>query len=185
MNKKFGFAFLIISSLGLYSCISWVPNAYYYGIKEGGFAKSLKQKSKHPKLGKPFELIFTSLDGKKIDTTQMKGKVILLDFYASWLPPYIRNIERMKNIYHSYQSKNFQLIGISIDTNQTKLKEFVSNHEIKWPQYFDGRGWENQVLKDNNVTKVQSVWIINKEGLVVDTNALSGIDEKMNKYLSK
>ena len=101
------------------------------------------------------------------------------------VPPYIRNIERMKKIYHSYQSENFQLIGISIDTNRTKLKEFVSNHEIKWPQYFDGRGWENQVLKDNNVTKVQSVWIINKEGLVVDTNALSGIDEKMNKYLSK
>jgi hypothetical protein len=77
------------------------------------------------------------------------------------------------------------MIGISADKNKTHLNDFISKNHIKWPQYFDGKGFQNQVFIENNVTKVQSVWLIDKNGVVVDTDALPEIYKKIEKLLSE
>jgi peroxiredoxin len=184
-NKKLTQFVILLVPIMLCSCISWIPNAYYYGIKEKGFAKSLKTKLPNPNLGKSFKAKFTSLSGKPVDTSKMIGQVILVDFYASWHPPYARNIQLMKNIYNSYKNDRIEMIGISADKNKTHLNDFISKNHIKWPQYFDGKGFQNQVFIENNVTKVQSVWLIDKNGVVVDTDALPEIYKKIEKLLSE
>ena len=184
-NEKLVRVIILLLPLILLGCISWIPNAYYYGIKDGGFKKSLTPKPQNPNLGKPFKANFTSLDGKPVDTTKMKGQVILLDFYASWHPPYERNISMMKNIYNSYKNDQFSMIGISADKNRTRLNDFITKNQIEWPQYFDGMGFQNKLFIENNVTKVQSVWLIDKKGLIVDTDALPEIYKKIEKLLSE
>ena len=184
-DEKLFRVIILLLPLMLFGCISWIPNAYYYGIKEEGFKKSLTPKPPNTNLGKSFEANFTSLSGKPVDTRKMKGQVILLDFYASWHPPYERNISMMKNIYNSYKNDQFSMIGISADKNRTRLNDFITKNQIEWPQYFDGMGFQNQLFIENNVTKVQSVWLIDKKGLIVDTDALPEIYKKIEKLLSE
>ena len=138
---------------------------------------------KRQALGQPFELKFTALGGKEVNLSQMKGKVVLIDFWATWCGPCIAVLPDLKKTYKELHPKGFEVIGISLDSDRAKLETFIRQNDMPWPQFFDGKGWGNSLAKKHGVNSIPAMWLVDKKGNLVDQNAKAGLAEKVKKYL--
>lgn len=136
-------------------------------------------------VGKPVEIQFTALDGRKVDLSAMKGKVVLVDFWATWCGPCVGEMPHVKEAYEKYHDKGFEVVGISFDSNQQALERFVRKNEMPWPQYFDGKGWDNQFGIHFAIRGIPAMWLIDKEGNLQTTNARQDLQDKVKALLAE
>ncbi len=136
-------------------------------------------------MGKPLELKFTSVDGKEIDLATYKGKVVLVDFWATWCRPCIRALPGVKKAYAELQSKGFEILGISFDEEKGDLTSFVEKEKMTWPQYFDGKGWENVLGARFGIASIPAMWLVDRQGVVRDLNAGEDLYEKVSSLLNE
>jgi peroxiredoxin len=110
---------------------------------------------------------FTAVDGRKVDLTKMKGKVVLVDFWATTCGPCIAELPRIKIAYDKFHEQGFEIIGISCDTELERLKRFIKNNGIPWPQYFDGKQQEsNKFAQSFGVDGIPHMFLVDKKGLL-------------------
>jgi thiol-disulfide isomerase/thioredoxin len=136
-------------------------------------------------VGKPLDIKFKAVDGRDVDLAAMKGKVVLVDFWATWCGPCVAELPRVKEAYDKLHPKGFEIVGISFDQDKSKLEEFVKSKEMAWPQYFDGEGWGNAFGKKYGITGIPAMWLVGKDGNLVDMNARDGLADKVEKLLAK
>ncbi len=94
---------------------------------------------------KPVELKFTAVNGQEVDLAKLRGKVVLLDFWASNIPPCIPEVPGTVSVYQKYHDQGFEIVGISCDRDKKELLDFTKNNGMVWPQYFDGKGFNNDL----------------------------------------
>jgi len=121
-------------------------------------------------IGEPINLQFTAVDGASVDLAAMRGKVVLIDFWASWCPDCVREMPAVRGVYQKYKDKGFEVIGISLDKDQLALSNYIAKKLIPWPQYFDGKGWDNDFATRFGVRAIPELWLINQGGDVVATD---------------
>jgi thiol-disulfide isomerase/thioredoxin len=136
-------------------------------------------------VGKPIDLRFTAVDGREVDVSKMKGKVVLIDFWATWCGPCVGEIPHVKETYDKNHSKGFEIVGVSLDQEKGSLTEFVSSHGMAWPQYFDGQGWDNKFAGQFGITSIPAMWLIDKKGNLRDLRARSDLSGKVEKLLAE
>ena len=85
-------------------------------------------------VGKPFVIKFRAQDGRAVDSETLKGKVVLIDFWATWCPPCLALLPHLKTTYEQLAPQGFEIIGISYDDDGEKLASFVRREKILWPQ---------------------------------------------------
>jgi thiol-disulfide isomerase/thioredoxin len=135
-------------------------------------------------LGKPLDLRFTAIDGSAIDLTQFRGKVVLIDFWASWCPDCVRELPEIQKLDQNYRTSGLVILGISLDRDRQAMVNFLTRKEISWPIYFDGKGWNNTYAVQYSVRQIPEIWIINKDGIVETTSAdISTVDETVQRLL--
>jgi thiol-disulfide isomerase/thioredoxin len=137
-------------------------------------------------VGKPLELTFTTTKGDKLDLqTDYHGKVVLIDFWASWCPDCIRELPTVQEVYGKYKDEGFAVIGISLDKDAKALSNFVSKKSIPWPQYFDGKGWDNELSTKYGISEIPEMWLIDREGHLVSTQITMGqLDDRVAELLN-
>jgi peroxiredoxin len=118
-------------------------------------------------LDKPIDLKFTAVDGKKVDLSQMRGKVVLLDFWATWCGPCREEVPDVVATYNKYHGQGFEILGISLDHDKDAMQNFTDRHGMTWPQYFDGQGWDNDISSRFGVSQIPLMVLIGKDGKVV------------------
>jgi thiol-disulfide isomerase/thioredoxin len=133
--------------------------------------------------GKPVELKFTSVDGKAIDLSKMKGKVVLIDFWATWCPPCRAEVPDVVATYKKFHDQGFEIAGISLDQNKDSLLAFTKEHEMTWPQYFDGKGWDNDISKGFGIDEIPAMWLVGKDGNLISTDARDDLAGQVEKAL--
>ncbi len=132
---------------------------------------------------KPLDIKFTAVDGTKVDLTSLKGKVVLIDFWATWCPPCREEVPNVVAAYKKFHDKGFEVIGISLDQSKEKLLAYTKENGMVWPQYFDGKGWENEISSKYGIDGIPAMWLVGKDGKVVSTNAREDLEGQVEKLL--
>ncbi len=136
-------------------------------------------------VGKPVPIKFTSVDGREIDLAKLRGKVVLIDFWATWCGPCVAELPNVKAAYEKLSPKGFEIIGLSFDENKTALTQFIAKEKLAWPQYFDGKGWQNKFAVEFGINSIPAMWLIDKNGNLRDLNGREDLTKKVEKLLDE
>jgi thiol-disulfide isomerase/thioredoxin len=130
---------------------------------------------------------FTALDGREVDTAKMKGKVVLVAFWATWCAPCVAEIPALQAAYDKFHTQGLEIVGISLDDqdDKDKLVKFLKAKKIPWPQYFDGKEYDNQMAVQFGINSIPALFLIDKQGVLRDTKAASGLEDKIGNLLSE
>ena len=109
--------------------------------------------------------------GKLIELEKFRGKVVLIDFWATWCGPCIAEIPQVKKIYKKYHRQGFEIIGISLDSSVSKCQSYVKKNEMDWHHICDGRGWRSKIAQKYDVSGIPLQVVVGKDGKVVSVNA--------------
>jgi thiol-disulfide isomerase/thioredoxin len=161
-----------------------LANAAPAGALEAAARQQLGDRAKLP-----IELAFTAVDGRKVDLRDLRGKVVLVEFWATWCAPCKEEIPNIKKLYAAYHGKGFEVVGITLenarladtDTGVEReqklararqvLVDFTAKQEMPWPQYFDGKYRQNKIAVDYLINSIPAMFLIGKDGRIITMHA--------------
>jgi thiol-disulfide isomerase/thioredoxin len=119
------------------------------------------------------EMKFTALDGRAVDLAQLRGKVVLIDFWATWCGPCKEELPNVLANYRKYHELGLEVVAVSLDgeKDRQKLIDFVREHELPWPQHFDGQGWKNEFAARFGIRAIPAMFLLDQAGKVITTEA--------------
>ncbi|MBI2814667.1 MAG: TlpA family protein disulfide reductase [Opitutae bacterium] len=138
-------------------------------------------------ISRPVELAFTALDGRAVDVAKLRGKVVLLDFWATWCGPCMMEMPNVKKVYAAYHDKGFEIVGISCDVapegamgswvkaarTGPQVLEFCQKNDMPWPEHYDGKKHNeggNSLAARFAVTGIPAAFLLDQTGQVVGLN---------------
>jgi len=123
-------------------------------------------------LGSEMAVKGKTLDGKNFDLKDLKGKVVLVDFWATWCGPCIGEIPHIKKMHEKYNKQGFEVIGISLDDNVDELKKFIAKENLPWSSIYDRDSPRGAGLADHyGVQAIPFAVLVGRDGRVISTQA--------------
>jgi peroxiredoxin len=109
-----------------------------------------------------------TLEGQPFKLSELRGKVVLLDFWATWCGPCVAELPAVKKIYEKYKDDGFTVVGISFDRDAAAAKKFVSERQLSWPQVWAEKGDKGPLANVYGVGGIPATFLIGADGKVVD-----------------
>ena len=110
------------------------------------------------------------VDSNALSLTAYKGKVVLIDFWATWCPPCQRELPNLLKVYQAHHGQGFDIIGVSLDSDRNKLVSFLKEKGMTWPQAFDGQGWGGTLVTQYGVHRLPSTFLLDGQGMIIGKN---------------
>jgi thiol-disulfide isomerase/thioredoxin len=125
-----------------------VPEGLEIGLKFPGFSE-------------------TDLAGNPLSVSAHRGKVTMIDFWATWCSPCRAEMPNVIATYRRYHPQGFDIIGVSLDENRNQLANFIQAQGMTWPQYFDGGGWGTKLAKKYGVNSIPMDYLLDRHGIII------------------
>lgn len=143
------------------------------------------------------ELSFTNPDGKTMSLSKLKGKYVLIDFWASWCGPCRMENPNVVRVYKKYKDskfndgKGFEVFSVSLDKGKAQWKNAIAKDKLEWPYHIsDLKGWSSGLAAKYKVNSIPASFLINPKGIIVAKSApgtfkLRGkdLDRQLDKYI--
>ena len=127
----------------------------------------------------------TIQNGQRVSLDDLQGRVVLLDFWATWCGPCREALPHMKQIAQKFSAEPFVILSISLDTDEEKWKSFVAKNEMTWLQYRDG-GFEGHMARLFEVDAIPHTFTIDADGVLQEEKiGDSSIDSKLKKLIAQ
>lgn len=115
---------------------------------------------------RPFTVTAKDLNGKLLTLAQYKGKVVLMDFWATWCGPCVGEMPNVQAVYKKYHAQGFEIVGVSLDQSRPALMGFIAQNKMPWRQVFDGKGWGSAVPREYGVQSIPFGLLIGRDGKI-------------------
>jgi thiol-disulfide isomerase/thioredoxin len=141
-------------------------------------------------VNKPMVLAGTTPDGKPFTTADWKGKVILVDFWATWCGPCKASLPHVKELYQKYHSQGLEIVGVSNDTSKAALEKFLAaDPAMAWPDLFDAKAaaaekW-NPISAQFGIEAIPRMFLIDRNGICSTVMARQNMDTMIPKLLAE
>jgi len=132
------------------------------------------------------ELSLPNVDGQATSIVDYRGKIVLIDFWASWCVPCRRHNPDLVKIYQRYNSRGFEIFGVSLDYDKDMWIKAIEHDKLTWVQVSDIMHWNSPVVKIFNITAIPYNILIDSEGIIIEHNlSIAELNTKLNEILSK
>ncbi len=111
-----------------------------------------------------------SPEGEEINLSDFRGKVLLVDFWASWCGPCRRENPHVVSLYKKYRDQGFEILGVSLDNNKDRWLKAIATDKLEWKHVSDLKGWKNEVAKMYNITAIPHTILLDEEGKIIARN---------------
>jgi thiol-disulfide isomerase/thioredoxin len=129
------------------------------------------------------EVALPSLSGDTLRLSSLRGKVVLLDFWASWCGPCRTGNKSLVKLYSKYKDKGFEIFGVSLDDQKNKWKAAIKQDKITWLQVNDNGGWEAKIVEAWGINAIPTSYLIDREGKLLAMDLEGKELERALKYL--
>lgn len=134
-------------------------------------------------IGQPApEIALESPEGNEIALSSFKGKVVLIDFWASWCGPCRKEMPNVVKAYAKFKNKGFEIFGVSLDQDKSRWVDAIQKDGITWPQVSDLKQWQSSVVRQYNIQGIPYTVLLDREGKILAKN-LRG--EELEKKLAE
>ena len=107
------------------------------------------------------------VEGKPLSVSQHKGKVVLVDFWATWCMPCRVELPNVIATYQKHHKNGFEIVGISLDQDGAAMKNFTKSSGMPWQQFFDGQLWQNKLAQQYGIMSIPATFLLDKQGTII------------------
>ena len=137
------------------------------------------------RIGHPLELSFTSTDGRLVSSSNLKGKVLLIDFWAPSCGPCVRDFPALKALYKKFKSEGLEIIGLSKDPDEKALKNYLHKQPLPWPVKYDGSDSAHRISDEYRIIEIPVAWLVDRRGVLRDINGRDDQEQKVESLLKE
>jgi thiol-disulfide isomerase/thioredoxin len=146
-----------------------------------------EQALKYPEIGKPYIFQIKAVDGSILRSKDFLGKVVLLDFWASWCTPCMAKMPKLKETYRQLSDRGFEVIGINHDNTVESANRVLSKENLPWREVLAPMGKDERALWNvgAGITSLPRLWLIDRNGILRADVSVQELDEAIQKLVDE
>lgn len=130
------------------------------------------------------EISMKDTTGRTVKLSSLRGKVVLIDFWASWCMPCRQANPKVVELYRQYKSRGFEIYGVSLDDNKERWKQAIRADKLTWYHVSELKKWETDIIKDYHVSAIPFTVLIDRNGRIIEKGlSVEALEKKLGEIL--